>query len=109
MGPLVSAFAHLGYIQPRLGSGIPYTVPRGTYRCADDKWVAISATADSVAARLLALVGLTGDPRFVDFQARSANREALEAHVRAWVGARTSTRSCASSSASTPRSPPCSQ
>ena len=90
MGPLVSAFAHLGYIQPRLGSGIPYTVPRGTYRCADDKWVAISATADSVAARLLTLLGLAGDPRFADFQARSANREALEALVRAWVGARTS-------------------
>jgi crotonobetainyl-CoA:carnitine CoA-transferase CaiB-like acyl-CoA transferase len=90
MGPLVSAFAHLGYIQPRLGSGIPYTVPRGTYRCADDKWVAISATADSVAARLLALLGLAGDPRFADFQARSANREALEALVRAWVGARSS-------------------
>ncbi len=42
-GPLVSAFAHMGYIQPRLGSGIPYTVPRGTYHCADGKWVAISS------------------------------------------------------------------
>jgi crotonobetainyl-CoA:carnitine CoA-transferase CaiB-like acyl-CoA transferase len=88
MGPLVSAFAHMGYIQPRLGSGIPYTVPRGTYQCADGKWVAISATADSVAARLLDLIGLSGDARFVDFQARSANREALEEYVRDWVGAR---------------------
>src|SRR6185369_2669762 len=78
MGPLVSAFAHLGYVQPRLGSGIPYTVPRGTYRCADGKWVAISASADSVAARLLALVGLTGDARFASFQDRTAHREALE-------------------------------
>ena len=79
MGPLVSAFAHLGYIQPRLGSGIPYTVPRGTYRCADGKWVAISASADSVAARLLDLIGLTGDGRFASFQDRTANREALGA------------------------------
>jgi crotonobetainyl-CoA:carnitine CoA-transferase CaiB-like acyl-CoA transferase len=30
MGPLPSAYAHMGYLQPRLGSGIPYTVPRGT-------------------------------------------------------------------------------
>ena len=88
MGPLVSAFAHLGYIQPRLGSGIPYTVPRGTYRCADGKWVAISASADSVAARLLDLIGLTGDARFASFQDRTANREALEQHLRAWVAAR---------------------
>ena len=41
MGPLPSAYAHLGYLQPRLGSGIPYTVPRGTYRCADGVWVAL--------------------------------------------------------------------
>jgi crotonobetainyl-CoA:carnitine CoA-transferase CaiB-like acyl-CoA transferase len=88
MGPLVSAFAHLGYIQPRLGSGIPYTVPRGTYRCADGKWVAISASADSVAARLLDLIGLTGDGRFASFQDRTANREALEQHLSAWVAAR---------------------
>ena len=88
MGPLVSAFAHLGYIQPRLGSGIPYTVPRGTYRCADGKWVAISASADSVAARLLDLIGLTGDGRFASFQDRTANREALEGHLRGWVAAR---------------------
>jgi crotonobetainyl-CoA:carnitine CoA-transferase CaiB-like acyl-CoA transferase len=88
MGPLVSAYAHLGYLQPRLGSGIPYTVPRGTYRCADGKWVAISASADSVAARLLELVGLAGDARFATFQGRSANREALEVHIRDWVAAR---------------------
>ena len=90
MGPLVSAFAHMGYIQPRLGSGIPYTVPRGTYQCADGKWVAISSSADSVAARVLDLVGLTGDQQFVDFQSRSANREALEEIVRAWVKERAS-------------------
>ena len=28
-----------GELQPRLGSGIPYSVPRGTYRCADGGWV----------------------------------------------------------------------
>jgi crotonobetainyl-CoA:carnitine CoA-transferase CaiB-like acyl-CoA transferase len=90
MGPLVSAYAHLGYLQPRLGSGIPYTVPRGTYQCADGRWVAISSSADSVADRVLALVGLAGDPRFATFQGRSANRETLEEHVRAWVHARSS-------------------
>src|SRR5699024_3656113 len=35
MGPLQSLWATRGELQPRLGSGIPYTVPRGTYRCAD--------------------------------------------------------------------------
>ena len=55
MSALPSAAHHLGYDQPRLGSGIAYTVPRGTYRCADGKWVAISTSAESVAARCLAL------------------------------------------------------
>ena len=34
MSALPSAAAHLDYDQPRLGSGIPYSVPRGTYRCS---------------------------------------------------------------------------
>ncbi len=87
MGPLVSAYAHMGYVQPRLGSGIPYSVPRGTYRCADGKWVAISTSADSIAARVLDLIGLGGDERFASFQNRSQNREVLETYVRDWVAA----------------------
>ena len=31
MGPLISAWHTEGYLQPRLGSGIAYSVPRGTY------------------------------------------------------------------------------
>ena len=88
MGPLVSAYAHMGYLQPRLGSGIPYTVPRGTYRCADGVWVASSSSSDNIAIRLLELIGLKGDERFSSFQARSRNREALEEHMRAWIAAR---------------------
>ena len=34
MGPLPSVYALTGEQQPRLGAGLPYTVPRGTYRCA---------------------------------------------------------------------------
>jgi crotonobetainyl-CoA:carnitine CoA-transferase CaiB-like acyl-CoA transferase len=90
MGPLVSAYAHMGYVQPRLGSGIPYSVPRGTYRCADGKWVALSTSADSIAARVLDLIGLGGDERFASFQNRSKNREVLEAYVRDWVAGRPS-------------------
>jgi crotonobetainyl-CoA:carnitine CoA-transferase CaiB-like acyl-CoA transferase len=89
MGPLVSAYGVLGYVQPRLGSGIAYTVPRNTYRCADGRWVAISTSAESVAQRLLALVGAEGDPRFADFEARVAHRAEIDALVAAWVAERT--------------------
>ena len=82
MGPLVPAFAHLGYEQPRMGSSLPWTVPRGTYQCSDGQWVAISASADSVAARLLSAIGLAGDKRFATFRDRMANQEVLEDYVR---------------------------
>jgi crotonobetainyl-CoA:carnitine CoA-transferase CaiB-like acyl-CoA transferase len=89
MGPLVPAYAHLGYEQPRMGSSLPWTVPRGTYRCADGKWVALSASADSAAARLLAAIGLANDERFTTFRDRMRNREVLEDYVATWISERT--------------------
>lgn len=88
MGPLPAMAVHHGYQQPRLGAGLPYSVPRGTYRCADGEWIAISTSADSVAQRVLALLGLDGDPRFATFAARMEHRDALEQHMREWVAAR---------------------
>jgi crotonobetainyl-CoA:carnitine CoA-transferase CaiB-like acyl-CoA transferase len=90
MSALPSASAHLGYEQPRLGSGIPYTVPRGTYRCSDGVWIAISTSAESVAHRLLELVDVGDDPRFATFEGRAAHREELDAVVSRWIGARPS-------------------
>ncbi|MGH9050213.1 MAG: CaiB/BaiF CoA transferase family protein [Acidimicrobiia bacterium] len=90
MGALPSAWAHLGWLQPRLGSGIPYSVPRGTYRCADGVWVAVSTSTESVAQRVLALIGLADDPRFATFSGRMDHREVLETLVESWVGSRPS-------------------
>ena len=90
MGPLPAAYAHLGYLQPRLGSGIPYTVPRGTYRCADGVWVAVSTSAESVASRVLHLLGVGDDARFTTFEGRVDHREELEQVVSTWIGTRPS-------------------
>ena len=90
IGPLPSAFAHLGYEQPRLGSGIPYSVPRGTYRCSDGEWVALSASTDTVANRVLDLIGAGGDERFTTFTARFENRDALETLMSGWIAERPS-------------------
>ncbi len=90
MGPLPAAWDSLGYLQPRLGSSIPYSIPRGTYKCSDGVWVALSASAESVAKRLIETVGGAGDPRFTSFQSRFENREALEELTSNWIGSRTS-------------------
>jgi crotonobetainyl-CoA:carnitine CoA-transferase CaiB-like acyl-CoA transferase len=90
MGPLPAAWDSMGYLQPRLGSSIPYSIPRGTYQCSDGVWVALSASAESVARRLIETVGGGGDPRFMSFQARFENREALEELTRNWISSRPS-------------------
>jgi crotonobetainyl-CoA:carnitine CoA-transferase CaiB-like acyl-CoA transferase len=89
MGPLVSAAAVEGYEQPRLGSGIPYTVPRGTWRCRDGGWVAISTSAESVARRVLELVGLGDDDSLRTFEGRVASRGRIDARMAEWIGAHT--------------------
>ena len=88
MGPLMSVWETRGELQPRLGSGIPYSVPRGTYRCADGEWVAISTSADTVAVRVMDLIGLGGDPRFAGFSGRIEHREEIDARMAQWCAAR---------------------
>ncbi len=89
MGPVMSAFMLTGYLQPRLGSGIPYSVPRGTYRTKDGVWMAVSASSDTVAVRVLELLGVGGDERFTTFAGRAEHRDELDRLVTEWVGTRT--------------------
>lgn len=89
MGPLISLYELTGEMQQRLGSGLPYSVPRGTYRCKDAAWVGLSTSSDSVARRVMKLLGVGDDPRFETFSGRTANREALEAVTAAWCAERT--------------------
>jgi crotonobetainyl-CoA:carnitine CoA-transferase CaiB-like acyl-CoA transferase len=88
MGPLVSAHALLGYEQPRMGSRLPFSVPRNTYRCADGRWVAVSASAEAVARRVLELVGCGGDERFASFAGRAEHADELDAVLAAWIAER---------------------
>lgn len=90
MGALPAAYASFGYLQPRLGAGIPYSTPRGTYRCADGVWVAVSTSTDSVARRVTELLGVAHDERFVTFAGRIEHREELEQLARDWIAQRPS-------------------
>jgi crotonobetainyl-CoA:carnitine CoA-transferase CaiB-like acyl-CoA transferase len=89
MGPLISLYRLTGEQQQRLGAGLPYTVPRGTYRCRDGRWIGLSASADSVAARVNAVLGVGDDPRFATFAGRMEHRDELEQVMRDWCAART--------------------
>ena len=89
MGPVISLYKLSGQLQPRLGSGLPYSVPRGVYQCNDGKWVGVSASSDSVAARVMTVLGVGDDTRFATFTGRTENRDELEALMVAWCAQRT--------------------
>ncbi len=89
MGPLPTLWMQSGELQPRLGSGLPYSIPRGTYRTKDDKWVAVSSSADTVAARVMKLIGLGEDDRVLSVEDRMTNRDLVEDRMSAWTSKRT--------------------
>ncbi len=88
MGPLISLFQLTGQEQERLGAGLPYTVPRGTYRCSDGEWVGVSTSSDSVAVRVMQVLGVGHDERFATFAGRMEHRRELEQVMVAWCAGR---------------------
>ena len=89
MGPLISLYKLTGELQPRMGSQLPYTVPRGVYQCSDGLWVGVSASSDSVAARVMGVLGVGHDERFATFQGRMEHRELLDQLMTEWCARHT--------------------
>ena len=91
LGPQVTAYDLLGELQPRTGNRSSHNAPRNVYRTADDSWVAVSASADSIAARVLRLVGrpdLVEEPWFATGSGRVAHVDEIDEAVAAWIGER---------------------
>jgi crotonobetainyl-CoA:carnitine CoA-transferase CaiB-like acyl-CoA transferase len=89
MGPLPAAYGMTGFLQQRAGSSLPYSVPRGTWRCGDGQWVAVSASAESVGRRVMELIGLGGREDLQSFAGRIAAREEIDERMAAFCAART--------------------
>ncbi|MEC4571989.1 CaiB/BaiF CoA transferase family protein, partial [Streptomyces virginiae] len=67
IGPQPLWYDQLGYVQPRTGNRSANNSPRNTYRSADGRWLAVSASAQSIAERVMRLVGrpeLIAEPWF---------------------------------------------
>ena len=91
LGPQLTAYDLLGELQPRTGNRSSHNAPRNVYRTADGAWVAVSASADSIAARVLRLVGrpdLVEQPWFATGSGRAAHVDEIDAAVAAWIAAR---------------------
>ncbi|AZM93648.1 CoA transferase [Streptomyces sp. W1SF4] len=91
LGPQISAHQQLGIVQERSGNRSPHNAPRNTYRCRDGRWVAVSTSTQSVAERVMRLVGrahLIEEPWFATGSGRAEHVEELDAAVGGWIAAR---------------------
>jgi crotonobetainyl-CoA:carnitine CoA-transferase CaiB-like acyl-CoA transferase len=65
--------------------------PRNTYKTADGRWVAISTSTQSIAERVMHLVGhpeVIDEPWFASGAERAKHADELDGYVSAWIGDR---------------------
>ncbi|WP_069772632.1 CaiB/BaiF CoA-transferase family protein [Streptomyces sp. LUP30] len=94
LGPQPLWYDQLGYVQARTGNRSANNAPRNTYRTSDGGWVAVSTSAQSVAERVMRLVGrpdLIDEPWFATGADRAAHADVLDGAVGAWIATRTRT------------------
>jgi crotonobetainyl-CoA:carnitine CoA-transferase CaiB-like acyl-CoA transferase len=91
LGPQPTVYDALGEVQPRTGNRSANNAPRNTYRTRDDRWVAVSTSAQSIAERVMHLVGrpeLVDEPWFASGAERAQHADELDEAVGSWIAAR---------------------
>ncbi|CAL9591874.1 CaiB/BaiF CoA transferase family protein [Streptomyces sp. enrichment culture] len=92
LGPQPTWYDQLGHVQPRTGNRSQNNAPRGTYLTADGTWVAVSTSAQSVAERVMRLVGrpeLIDEPWFATGADRARHADVLDEAVGGWIARHT--------------------
>ncbi|GGE93162.1 CaiB/BaiF CoA transferase family protein [Mycetocola zhadangensis] len=91
LGPQITRWDQLGTVQPRTGNRSVNNAPRNAYRTADGSWVAISTSAQSIAERVIALVGrpeLADEAWFATGATRAEHADLLDEAVGGWIAQR---------------------
>ncbi|MEU1088531.1 CoA transferase [Streptomyces sp. NPDC005892] len=92
LGPQPLWFDQLGHVQQRTGNRSRNNAPRNTYRTADGQWVAVSTSAQSIAERVMRLVGrpeLIEEPWFASGATRAEHADELDGAVGSWIARHT--------------------
>ncbi|MBA4860063.1 CoA transferase [Streptomyces sp. PSKA54] len=92
VGPQPLWYDQLGHVQPRTGNRSANNAPRNTYRTSDGHWVAVSTSAQSIAERVMQLVGrpeLISEPWFATGADRARHADVLDDAVGTWIARRT--------------------
>jgi crotonobetainyl-CoA:carnitine CoA-transferase CaiB-like acyl-CoA transferase len=92
VGAQPTIYDQLGLVPTRTGNRSPNNAPRNIYATSDDRWVAISTSAGSIAARVLRLVGrpeLIEEKWFATGAGRAEHADLLDGIVGSWIRDRT--------------------
>jgi len=91
LGSQITVYDQLGIVQQRTGNRSANNAPRNTYKTLDGKWVAISTSAQSIAERVMRLVGhpeVIDEPWFASGIERAEHSDELDAYVGSWIAER---------------------
>ena len=92
LGAEAAGYKATGKLKQRVGSASNTASPRNVYPTSDGKYVALSASIQSMAERVFRVVGrpdAVDDPRFKNNAARVQHREEVDGLVANWVALRT--------------------
>jgi crotonobetainyl-CoA:carnitine CoA-transferase CaiB-like acyl-CoA transferase len=93
LGPQSLVYDQLGIVQNRMGSSTDWTAPRNAYRASDGRWLGLSASSQSIAERVMRLVGhpeVVTEPWFADHAGRVEHQQDLDEYIGVWIAQRTS-------------------
>lgn len=92
LGPQITRWDQLQTMQPRTGNRSMNNAPRNAYRTAEGSWVAVSASALSIAHRVVTLVGrpdLADEPWFATGASRAEHADEIDEAVGSWIARHT--------------------
>jgi crotonobetainyl-CoA:carnitine CoA-transferase CaiB-like acyl-CoA transferase len=93
LGPHATVYDQLGVVQERTGNRTLFSSPRNAYLARDGVWLAVSGSSQSIAERLVQLVGrpeLVEEPWFVNHDGRLAHQDELDEAIGDWIAERDS-------------------
>lgn len=91
VGPSPTVYQQTGVIEERHGNRSTNNAPRNTYRTRDGHWVAVSSSAQSIAERIMTLVGhpeLIEEPWFASGRGRAEHADLIDGYVADWIAQR---------------------
>jgi len=91
LGPQAIVYDQLGIVQGRTGSQTDWTSPRNVYKSSDERWLALSASSQSIAERVMNLIGrsdLLEEEWFQGHAGRLEHQDELDEGIGSWIASR---------------------